>query len=329
MYTVVDIFFRGIPVTMRDDTFTVNSGRAAAFDKGKKARRDAALRWQRLDCTLCRMRKSLLIGVGAGTVLCLAACGGGKSGSGKTEGLGQSMSGDRPQDLKVPRVDPSLCKAEGNDRRIAAYDLNHDDRADAWKIFKIKEERGTKVEVMTCKQVDLDHDPQSRKDYVVEYDDAGNMILEEFDFDFDGKFDARRHYDANTQRKILVERNTDFDEKPDLWEEYDKMEKVDRVLRDRNGDGKPDYWELFRDGTLETILYDDDFDGKVDKREDATTAPPEATPPPPGTVPTAPGAAPPAGAPPAETPATTPPPAGATPPATTTPPPAGKKPTTK
>ena len=223
------------------------------------------------------MRKSLLIGVGAGTVLgmsLLAACGGSSQNSsgGKTSGLGASMSGERPDDLKVPKVDPSLCKADGPDRRIAAYDLNHDDRADAWKIFKIKEERGTKVEVMTCKQVDLDHDPQSRKDYVVEYDDAGNMILEEFDFDFDGKFDARRHYDANTQRKILVERNTDFDDKPDLWEEYDKMEKVDRVLRDRNGDGRPDYWELFRDGQLETILYDDDFDGKVDKREDSSTA---------------------------------------------------------
>jgi hypothetical protein len=225
------------------------------------------------------MRKSLLMGVGAGTMLCLAACGGSSKNStgGATSGLGQSMSGDRPDDLKVPKVDPSLCKADGADRRVAAYDLNHDDRADAWKIFKIKEERGTKVEVMTCKQVDLDRDPQSRKDYVVEYDDAGNMLLEEFDFDFDGKFDARRHYDPNTGRRILVERNTDFDEKPDLWEEFDKSEKVDRVLRDRNGDGRPDYWELFRDGTLETILYDDDFDGKVDKREDssATVAAPE------------------------------------------------------
>src|SRR5678815_4181759 len=129
------------------------------------------------------MRKSWLIGVGTGAMVCLAACGGSNKSTtgGATAGLGTSMSGDRPDDLKVPKVDPSLCKADGPDRRIAAYDLNHDDRADAWKIFKIKEERGTKVEVMTCKQVDLDHDPQSRKDYVVEYDDAGNMILEEFD----------------------------------------------------------------------------------------------------------------------------------------------------
>jgi hypothetical protein len=191
------------------------------------------------------------------------------------------MSGERPDDLKIPKVDPTLCTAEGGDRRVAAYDLNHDDKPDAWKIYKVKEERGAKIEVMTCKQVDLDHDPQSRKDYVVQFDDIGTMLLEEFDFDFDGKFDARRHYDKNSGKRTLVERNTDFDEKPDLWEEYDTNEKVERVLRDRNADARPDYWELYRDGTLETILYDEDFDGKVDKREDAAgVIPPEVTPPP-------------------------------------------------
>jgi hypothetical protein len=111
----------------------------------------------------------------------------------------------------------------------------------------------------------------------VQYDDAGNIILEEFDFDFDGKFDARRHYDTNTNRKTLVERNTDFDDKPDLWEEYDKTERIDRVLRDRNADQRPDYWELYREGQLETILYDEDYDGKVDKREDSAKPKPEPT----------------------------------------------------
>src|SRR3954454_11541643 len=99
-------------------------------------RDDASLRLWCGNCTLCRMRKIVLIGVGAGTVLCFAACGGGTKNAtgGTTAGLGTSMSGDRPQDLKVPKVDPSLCKADGPDRRVAAYDLNHDDRADAWKI---------------------------------------------------------------------------------------------------------------------------------------------------------------------------------------------------
>jgi hypothetical protein len=241
-----------------------------------------------------------LIGVGMGAAaLALAACGGGskaKSG-GDTTGMGETMSGERPDDLKVPKVDATLCRADGADRRVAAYDLNHDDQPDMWKIYRTKVDGGTKLEVLTCKQVDLDRDTAHRKDYVVQYDDAGNILLEEFDFDFDGKFDARRHYDTRNGQKILVERNTDFDEKPDLWEEYGKTEKVDRVLRDRNADGKPDYWELYRDGSLETILYDEDFDGKVDKREDAVVAaPPPVVPPAPAAADAAPAPAPAAGA---------------------------------
>jgi hypothetical protein len=233
------------------------------------------------------MRKISGLAWALGTAAALAACGGGskeKTG-GTTSNLSTTMGGEKPDDLKVPKVDPSLCSAEGGDKRVAAYDLNHDNKPDEWKIYKSKNDGTAKVEVLTCKQVDLDRDAQSRKDYVVEYDDSGQIILEEFDFDFDGKFDARRHYDPKTGKKILVERNTDFDDKPDLWEEYDKNERLDRVLRDRNADGKPDYWELYRDGQLETILYDEDFDGKVDKREDA--APPKPEPPPatpPGTT---------------------------------------------
>jgi len=228
------------------------------------------------------MRTTFLLGVGAGVLL--AACGGGNKNAtgGATTGMGTSMSGERPEDLNVPQIDPTRCDASGADKRVAAYDLNHDDKPDAWKIFKSKDERGTKIEVMTCKQVDLDHDAQSRKDYVVLFDDQGTMVTEEFDFDFDGRFDARRHYDKNSGKRTLVERNTDFDDKPDLWEEFDTSERVERVLRDRNADSRPDYWELYNSGTLEAILYDEDFDGKVDKREDSATAtPPSDAPTPP------------------------------------------------
>jgi hypothetical protein len=240
------------------------------------------------------MRKSLFAAAWGLAAVAAVGCGGGnkeKTG-GSTQNLGNSMSGDRPEDLKVPKVDPSLCQAEGSDRRVAAYDLNHDDKPDEWKIYRQKTDGAAKLEILTCKQVDLDRDPKSRKDYVVQYTDSGQIILEEFDFDFDGKFDARRHYDPKSGKRILVERNTDFDDKPDLWEEYDKDERLDRVLRDRNADSKPDYWELYREGTLEAILYDEDFDGKVDKEEREAPATP---PPPPAATTPAEGATPPAG----------------------------------
>ena len=37
--------------------------------------------------------------------------------------------------------------------------------------------------------------------------------------------------------------------------------------RMRSCNGQPDVWEQYKDGALIAILYDDDFDGKVDRRE--------------------------------------------------------------
>ena len=35
-----------------------------------------------------------------------------------------------------------------------------------------------------------------------------------------------------------------------------------------NGDGNPDYWEQYKDGALVAILYDDDYDNKVDRKDE-------------------------------------------------------------
>jgi hypothetical protein len=47
------------------------------------------------------------------------------------------------------------------------------------------------------------------------------------------------------------------------------------VRRDRNKDGKPDVWEQYKGGVLIAILYDDDFDGKVDRRDEIPGAHPK------------------------------------------------------
>ncbi|MFH0901991.1 MAG: hypothetical protein V2A73_15280, partial [Pseudomonadota bacterium] len=120
-------------------------------------------------------------------------------------------------------------------------------------------------QIPTCKQVDLDHD--GRKDYVVHYDDSGAALAEEFDFDFDGRFDSRYHYDRKTGKRYLTEHETGFDNKPDIWKKYDANERIDSIRRDRNGDGRPDYWEQYREGVLEAILFDDDYDGRIDRHE--------------------------------------------------------------
>jgi len=205
------------------------------------------------------------LGIACGVVVLAAgvSCGGGSKSTkvgGDTQTMGQTDTGD----VRVPRVDSSLCDTAG--KKISTFDLNHDNKPDVWKLFKQVDEGGTTIEVLTCKQVDLDRD--GRKDYVITYNTKGAKVTEEFDFDFDGRFDARHFYDEKTARVYLVERDSDYDKSPDIWEKYTKDGVIESVRRDRNADGKPDVWEQYTTGFLTAILWDDDFDARVDRKDE-------------------------------------------------------------
>jgi hypothetical protein len=171
----------------------------------------------------------------------------------------------------VPKVDPTLCDTNG--KNAVTYDLNHDNKPDVWRLYKSEDEGGTKVEFLTCKQVDFDHD--GRKDWVVAYNRKGNTLFEKADFDYDAKWDMSAIYDTKTGAVAQVERDTDFDGKFDVKEVYDSAGQLTSVRRDRNIDAQPDLWEQYKDGVLLAILYDDDFDGKVDRREEIPGARPK------------------------------------------------------
>lgn len=173
----------------------------------------------------------------------------------------------------MPKVDPSLCDTSG--KRVQTFDLNQDGKPDLWKLYEDVEEGGTKSEVLTCKQVDWDKDGQ--KDYVAVYNRRGELVAEELDLGHDGKFDAREHYDRKAGKVAVIERDTDHNKKPDLWEKYNTAGQLESIQRDRNADGKPDVWEQYSGDQLVTILYDEDFDSRVDRREDAQ-APQSITP---------------------------------------------------
>jgi hypothetical protein len=210
-------------------------------------------------------------------------------------------------DAMIPKVDDTLCDTNG--KTVVTADLNHDNKPDVWRVYQSVDEGGTKVEYQTCLEVDFDHD--GKKDWVVAFNRKGNRLWEKADFDFDGRWDMSAVYDPKTGLKTEVERDTNFDGKFDEKEIYDSAGQLVSIERDRNGDGKPDYWEQYKDGVLIAILYDDDFDGKVDRREEIpgahpkvempTVQDPTATSnintPPPAPAPTAPAGQPPAPAP--------------------------------
>jgi hypothetical protein len=192
-----------------------------------------------------------------------------------TAGCSKKKDAKKPEaasaDAGTIKVDPTLCDTNG--KNVVTYDLNKDNKPDVWRLYKTEDEGGTKVEFMTCKQVDFDHD--GRKDWVVAYNRKGVTLYERADIDFDGKWDISTVYDTKVNQRAEVERDTDFDGKFDVKEVYDSSGNLTSVRRDRNSDGQPDMWEQYKDTVLLAILYDDDYDGKVDRRDEIPGARPK------------------------------------------------------
>ena len=178
---------------------------------------------------------------------------------------------DNTAEMTIPKVDPTLCDTNG--KNVVTYDVNHDNRPDVWRLYKTEDEGGTKIEFLTCKQVDNNRD--GKKDWVVAYNRKGNPLFERRDLDFDGKWDVNIVYDTKTSTIVEDERDTNFDGAYDAKEYYDTAGGVSSIRHDRNGDGQPDMWEQYKDDILLAILYDDDFDGKVDRREEIPGARPK------------------------------------------------------
>jgi hypothetical protein len=221
------------------------------------------------------------------TLLCSAAVFGGCGGS------TAAGSPAAKADLKLSQTDfgaqfdRSRCNDQG--KQVITADTNGDGKPDVVKLFTVGELNGQKVQQLSCRQVDLNHD--SRMDIIYSYNDAGTLIGEEFDLDFDGKFDERVYYQDG--KKVRMERDMDGDGRPDYLEFYEGGRLV-RVERDGNGDGRPDEWQYYEGGKLDRIGTDTTGSGRADKweRNPETAEPaPEAAP--------APGAAPASGTAPA------------------------------
>jgi hypothetical protein len=228
------------------------------------------------DCS--RLVKVLAV---LGAALVVGACGN------KSKGA-ETPKGDGDDSSSIPTVDATLCETAG--KNVQTFDLNKDNEPDVWKLYKKIEEGGTPIEVLTCKQVDFDHD--KRKDYVAAYNKKGGLVFEKADFDYDGKFDMYAVYDIKSGKLVEVERDSGFDGNFDLKELYDTEGGVTSVRRDRNSDGDPDVWEQYVDGALVAILYDDDYDKKVDRREEVPGSRPKSNLPPPEPMTPAPEPAP-------------------------------------
>ena len=188
----------------------------------------------------------------------------------------------------APPVDRSRCKAEG--KHVITADLNGDNKADVWKYYV---PNGQGADVLTCKQIDYNRD--GKVDSVYYYDDGGSQTtLEEFDMDFDGRFEETVYYVNG--KKVRIEMDMDFDGKTDIWKFFED-EKLVRMERDTDNNGKVDQWEYYEGGKLDRIGYDTTGSGKVDTWDRAAADGSEVGAPPTAAAPAAAAAPVPAAAP--------------------------------
>jgi hypothetical protein len=201
----------------------------------------------------------------------LSGCGGSKAAAPPgtaTSGLKFSQTDFGAQ------FDRSRCDDKG--KQVISADTNGDGKPDVVKLFTVVQQGGQKVQQLACRQVDLNHD--GKMDIIYSYGPGGMLMTEDFDLDFDGKFDERVYYQEG--KKVRMERDMDGDGKPDYVEFYEGGKLV-RIERDTNGDGKPEEWQYYENGRLDRIGMDTTGSGRADKWErnpEAAEAAPAAAP---------------------------------------------------
>lgn len=217
-------------------------------------------------------REILVIWLACCTVA-LAASGCGGSNAAASPGTASSGLKFSQGDFGA-QFDRSRCDDKG--KQVITADTNGDGKPDVIKLYTVVEQGGQKVQQMTCRQVDLNHD--GKMDIIYSYGPGGLLMTEDFDLDFDGKFDERVYYQDG--KKVRMERDMDGDGKPDYVEFYEGGKLV-RIERDSNGDGKPDEWQYYENGRLDRIGTDTTGSGRADKWErnpETADAAPEAPP---------------------------------------------------
>ena len=81
-------------------------------------------------------------------------------------------------------------------------------------------------------------------DYVLEVDERGNKIYEEYDYNHDGKMDTFYFYANGVLQRKEIDSN--FDGEVDIWIYLEEGVYVVRLERDTDFDGKVDFVRRYR-----------------------------------------------------------------------------------
>jgi hypothetical protein len=168
------------------------------------------------------------------------------------------------------QVDQTRCDPAG--KQVVSADTNGDKKPDVTRLYEVRDVNGSKTQVLACRQVDLNFD--DKVDIVYHYDQSGVISFEEFDLDFDGRFDSWTYYQGG--KKVREEMDVNHDRRPDFTK-YFEGDRLVRIELDTNHDGKVDQWEYYENGKLDRIGYDTTGSGRADKWDRAPEAEPSGS----------------------------------------------------
>jgi hypothetical protein len=123
----------------------------------------------------------------------------------------------------------------------------------------------------TLVRIESDFNTDGRIDFVQFYDPSGAWIQKErADLDGDGRFDVTYTYERSgtkrAPRMVLQEFDVLYQGQANLRKYYGPNGQLVKRALDRDGDGREDYWEYYRNFRLVRTERDDDRDGIPDSR---------------------------------------------------------------
>ena len=113
-----------------------------------------------------------------------------------------------------------------------------------------------------------DFDGDGYNEALVTYQDK-KIASVSLDTDDDGRAEVVIYYKDGLRDQAVGD--LDHDGKADTWVKYYFTGEPWKVARDRNGDGRPDYWEYLRQGILYKWEADRNFDGQADEQTVVST----------------------------------------------------------
>jgi len=174
------------------------------------------------------------------------------------------------QPLKAVKI-KVIDKRYKNNPMVEAYDVNRDQKADMWKIYREITENDQKIKVLKRREIDLNFD--GKVNYYKFYTSKGNIEKEYIDIDLDGIVDKIRFYKDNSlvreeeYKKNPLNKDFTINKKiPPSKKIIYSNKKISRIIIDRNGNGKLDEYLFFKNNKLIEIGFDEDYDEKIDIR---------------------------------------------------------------